>query len=512
MTPSDAPAAGLTPAETEALAIGAISPEPAGIALRLGAFSLRLRAWYALPGLLALVAAVYAPALFTWFNTDDILFVHAARSDDGLTLLRDALDFRNAPPPPEVRFYRPFHAGAFIGLERLFGLEAFGYHLWSLALHLLNTSLVWLIAHKLTRRGPVAGLAAAIFALHPAYVGAVVWVSNNNALMAMAAALLAFLCFMNAEEGRDRWRLWYAASVTAYAASLLFHPEVGTLILVLVAYRLLIVMPDWRDALDWRAWLDFVPFGAIAAGYLAIHAWMVNRDFLPQAELFEVEWHLIRVFLGYLAASVYPRPENQLALDTPAHVVALAGLLSALAFVLVWNRERRLALFAVVWFLVSVAPLSTTPIFGSEVWGRKLYVAGPALGFVLALGVISLVDALRARWSAPARHAAQAALAMAALLALVGAAWLIVDRQEPHADASSLTERFVIQLRETHPTLTAGTRLYVVQPPGVLAILPEIYVPPLVDLYYDDVDVVVTNEGPTVVEDGAVLFKYDRER
>lgn len=492
----------------------AVQDSVRGVALPsrlLGRLALRPRARLLLPFALLLAGGLYAPTLVHWFKTDDILFLHAVRGQDALTYFRDALDFRSAPPAPEVRFYRPFHSAAFIGLDRLFGLEPFGYHAWSLLLHLVNVTLVWLVASKLTERKLVAGLAAALFAVHPAYVEAVTWVSNNNALMATAAGLTSFWCFINAEEAGERRAWWYAGSAVAYAAALLFHPETGMLIVVLAAYRALVVMADWRHALRWREWLDLVPFCLIAAAYLAIHSWMVQQDFLPQAGFFTLSWHIAGVYLAYLAMVVYPVPESQTVLHSAGHVLAGVALLLAMGALLVSTRSRPfVAAVPVLWLIAALLPLTTvdpdlSALYSVDAWGRKLYVAGPALAIVLALMAGTVFDRLRSLAPPAARLAAPAIAA----LALTLAGWLVIDRQGGHDDQAAEMESFITRLRDEHPTLAQGARLYVVNIPGDLLFFRGYY-PYIVDLYYDGVETTL-GAPPGRPRPNDVVFQYDAE-
>lgn len=459
---------------------------------------------------LVVAAGLYVPMLSQWFNTDDFLFVNAGQDASPAGYIKDVFDFRSAPPLPEGRFYRPLHSTAFIVLYDAFGLHAWGYHLWSLVLHLTNTVFVWLICRRLTKNQLAAGLAAAFFALHPAHAGAVSWISNNNALMATCASLAALWCFMRATDSEHRRRIWYGASLVLYSASLLFHPEAGALVAALIAYRLLVQMKAWREALEWRRWLDLVPFAVVAGLYVAIQRWMESQGFLPQAEAFHISWHMLRVYFGYFAMSVYPTPVNQLALSSARHVVAAAALGLAIVLLLVTRTRQRpyVAAFAVSWYLVALLPLSTA-VFAVDVAARKLYVAGPALAIMLALLVTPVVERA-ASWRSVALAKAGAALIL--LLALSLAAWQIVDQQRDARWAGDQSHAYVRQLQKAYPTIPEGSRLHVIGLPWHLAILSTFYddyVISLVGMYYQGIDVVVERgEMSDPLGPHDVVFRY----
>lgn len=458
---------------------------------------------------------IYAPMLSDWFLTDDFLFLHAFRDASPLGYVKDAFDFRHAPPAPEVRFYRPFHSSTFLALSRAFGLHAAWYHLWSLAVHLLNTSLVWLLVTRLTKRPLVAGLAATIFAVHPAYAPAVAWISNDNALMATSASLTSFVCFLKSEEPGGRRRLWYLGSVASYAASLLFHPEAGTLLFVIVAYRLLISTRGWQEAIHWRPWVDLAPFVVVAGLYAAIHLWMVSQDFLPQAQSFFIGWHMIKVYLGYFAMSVYPISSSEVSLSSVPQAVAAAAMLAGMALLLLsvglTRRRPYVGAFAVFWFLASLLPLSTidpfsVSVFGADVWGRKLYVAGPALAFLLALLLAPTVEAL----ATSPQKAVRAGLVAAGVCILVLAGWRVVHYEEEVAVRAREAHQLITQLRQAHPTLPPGSRLYIAGAPFTLQVFSSAYLPSMVGLYYEDVHAfaVPEDEVPRPLAPGEIVFRY----
>ena len=114
-----------------------------------------------LAAILLLTFAVYAPTLTDWFMRDDFLFLRAAQTASRpWVYIRDSFDFRSPGPPVDFTFYRPLYQASYLGFYKLFGLEAWPYHLLNVSVHLANAVLVWLIARKLTGRLLVAHAAA----------------------------------------------------------------------------------------------------------------------------------------------------------------------------------------------------------------------------------------------------------------------------------------------------------------------------------------------------------------
>lgn len=152
-------------------------------------------------GLMALVllvaAAAFLPGLGVGFLGDD--FVYIARfqtmpwSEWPQFFVREWSGGIWGQPLKELR---PFAALSFMIDARLWGGQVVGYRLVNLALHLVATALVVALAWRHGRALPgaraahwAAGLAGLVFALHPAHVETVVWITGRADLLGSVAAL-----------------------------------------------------------------------------------------------------------------------------------------------------------------------------------------------------------------------------------------------------------------------------------------------------------------------------------
>src|SRR3989304_7572397 len=96
--------------------------------------------------------------------------------DEGLIVnnyaLRTPLNFKHffsSNPIPQ----RPLVTFSFAIDYSLFGLKPFGYHLTQIFLHILNTILVFYIAHLIFKNNLVSIFSGAIFAFHPIHTEAI---------------------------------------------------------------------------------------------------------------------------------------------------------------------------------------------------------------------------------------------------------------------------------------------------------------------------------------------------
>jgi tetratricopeptide (TPR) repeat protein len=155
--------------------------------------------------LLALaVVAAYLPSLgggFPW---------------DGLSMAKGVSNF---PPFLEASYERPLFNMSMALDEALWGGSPWGFHLTNLLLHLATAGLLYILTLRLFKKRYVALAAASLFALHPAAVDAVAWVSARAELLTVFFCLSAFMFYLSYDEtGRPASLL---ASALLYLLALL---------------------------------------------------------------------------------------------------------------------------------------------------------------------------------------------------------------------------------------------------------------------------------------------------
>ncbi len=171
--------------------------------------------------------------------------------------------------------------------DKLWGDSTLGYHLVNILLHV--TAALLLLRILRTLEVPGAGLAAAIFALHPVQVESVAWMAElKNTLSAVCyfGAALAYLRF-----DRTRSKGAYAGALALFVIGLLAKTVIATL-----PAALLVVFWWKRGKLSWKHDVQvLIPFFAagITAGYFT--SWM-EREFIG-AEGAEYNFSIVERFL-----------------------------------------------------------------------------------------------------------------------------------------------------------------------------------------------------------------------
>jgi hypothetical protein len=275
----------------------------------------------------------------------------------------------------------------------LFGpVNAFGYHVTNLILHILNALLVLGIARSVAPREPAfALLAASLFALMPSHAEPIAWISGRVDSLASLFYLGALLCFVRFRlEHRRRWLL---TALAIFSCGLFAKQSVVTFPALIIAF-------DWLWPAErrpegepgtkngggrWfaRAW-PHIPFIVVAALYLALRQVLfgnsVREDLLTMDAFREFILRQARYARALMpAADTAPR-----ALQLMAEVLCIGILAVCARWVFVRRPEyqparRRLLFFGVAWYAITIAPMIVT-----YVSARHLYITSAGLSVALA--------------------------------------------------------------------------------------------------------------------------------
>ena len=179
-------------------------------------------------------------------------------------------------------------------------LDPRGYHLSSLILHAVNAVVLYVLALTvLVRCQPDslvrspwscclgAGLATALFAVHPLRVEVVAWASCQPYLPCALFSMLAVLAYLHASginSSRRRWG-WLAGSFALFVAALLSHAvAVGlpAVLLILDVYplrRLGYGPGRWFGPAARQVWCEKAPFVIVSLVFMSV-AIAARRQYL----------------------------------------------------------------------------------------------------------------------------------------------------------------------------------------------------------------------------------------
>jgi protein O-mannosyl-transferase len=168
--------------------------------------------------------------------------------------------------PGVTQQYYPVVSTGFWVEQKLWGDSTLGYHLVNILLHITAAFLLLKILRTL--QFPAAGLAAAIFALHPVQVETVAWISELKNTLSAVFYFGAALAYVRFDQTRNKAA--YAVALALFALGLMAKSVIATL-----PAALLVVFWWQRGKLSWKNdVLPLIPFFAagMTAGYFT--SWM----------------------------------------------------------------------------------------------------------------------------------------------------------------------------------------------------------------------------------------------
>ena len=157
---------------------------------------------------------------------------------------------------------------------QLYGVWAGGHHLTSIAIHTVNSLLLFLLFWRLTRDLWPSAFVAALFAIHPLHVESVAWVAERKDVLSGFFFLLTLHAYAAYAAKPQIWR--YLLALSLFVLGILSKPMLVTVpcLLLLLDYWPLRRMtlttskhdPASRFSLGWLV-LEKVPFALVAASW-----------------------------------------------------------------------------------------------------------------------------------------------------------------------------------------------------------------------------------------------------
>jgi protein O-mannosyl-transferase len=306
----------------------------------------------------------------------------------------------------------------------LSALDAKGYHITNMILHLANTLLLFFVLRQMTGAMWRSAFVAALFALHPLHVEPVAWVSGRKDLLSTLFWLLTMIAYVWYTRGPSLRR--YMVVLLMFLLGIMAKPMVVTLplVLLLLDYWPLgrMTSPDLRTIR--RLAVEKTPLFALAIIFSVI-AFLTQRDIGAVSQFTKVSTQLSicnaltsyfryveKVFWPGGLAAFYPYPVDGVSLACAA--VSAMTLLAVTVLVIRLAGKHRYLLTGWFWYLGTLIPVIGIIQVGSHAMAdRYTYITLTGVFVMISWGISDLTT----RW--PWR-AAILALAAAAVLIVIG--------------------------------------------------------------------------------------------
>ena len=336
-----------------------------------------------LPALLfVLVLGVFLPALRCGFvNYDDPHNVYdCPEVTQGLTWKGIRWAFTHAV----LGHWDPLTTVSHMATCQIFGLNPWGHHLTNILLHGLTAALLFIVMREMSGSVWRSAFLAALFAIHPARVESVVWITERKDVLSGVFFMLTIWAHIRYVRRRTVAR--YLATALFLALGLMSKSMLVTLPCVLL---LLDVWPLRR--FGWSAALEKIPLLAISVASSIVQLHAVTGMVLEYPLQLRIGNALLS-YVSYLGQFIWPSNLSVLypfRLEVPLLSMTLAALLLAAITVLSITLFRRCPYLFVgwAWYLGTLFPVSGVIQIGAQSMADRysyLPLIGPAFAIIWA--------------------------------------------------------------------------------------------------------------------------------
>lgn len=354
---------------------------------------------------------IYSNSLNNAFHFDDMFFIVDKPEIRELGNL-PAIWHAHSHPARFIAFY------SFALNYHFHQYQVFGYHLFNLAVHLLNAILVWWLVRLLfmtvrLRNDPlnqfkewIALFAALIFVSHPLQTQAVTYISQRFASLAALFYLFSVCMYLKGRLGQSRQTVpFFCAAALSALLGMFTKQIVFTLPLALIMIELMMVR---KGRIQWPVLLCVGVFLLVVPGIFAFDPSILNIQHLSESHdgdrLNPLNYFLTQmpVLITYLRLLVLPFGQN-LDYDFPAynsffHPNVFVSFL-ILAGLLIWSfkllRSNRLLAFGLLWFFVTISVESTFITIKNVIFEHRMYLPMAGLAVFISVAVFTLMQKKR---------------------------------------------------------------------------------------------------------------------
>jgi hypothetical protein len=328
---------------------------------------------------------------YNFVNFDDPVYVTENSHIHGITINGVRWAFSST----YAEFWHPLTWLSLMFDYQLYGLNAGGYHLTNLILHILSSLLLFWLFNRMTGMIWRSAFVAALFALHPLHVESVAWIAERKDVLSAFFWMLTLCLYVYYTEKPAIRR--YLLVLFSFVCALMSKPMVVTLplIMILLDYWPLKRFESKKE--NWVLWQfkEKFPLFTLSAVFsiitlLAQHKMSAQDSSYPlglriaNASVSFVTY-LTKTFWPQDLAIFYPFPN-----DIPLWQVLGATILIIVisAFVIIMLKRLPYLFAGWLWFAITMAPvIGIIQINSQAMADRYHYLPSVGIAVILAWGL-----------------------------------------------------------------------------------------------------------------------------
>lgn len=338
--------------------------------------------------LLFVTFIIFFPAVDSKFADldDSMMVIFNKPTQQGLTLK----NITNIFSVSHEGLYHPMVTLSYTAERYFFGLTPELYHLNNVLLHLLNTFLVFLIFLRLSKSFAISYIVTVLFALHPAHVEAVAWISSRKDTLYSLFYLFSILFYLKSHDGQKS-KLMIFLSLIFFMFSCFSKAMAVTLPFVLILidyYKYGIKKENLKNYVLYFIISAFFAFIAVNIHYPEQYKVLVtafsNAVNILNAH-FNILFYIYKFFLPVNLYCIYPDFYNPFTMP-PAYIMYAPAFLYMLILIVILSlKKTKFIFFGFMFFLITIFPVSGVMKVGySAVADRYTYIPYLGLFYIFA--------------------------------------------------------------------------------------------------------------------------------
>ncbi|OGW75078.1 MAG: hypothetical protein A2Z72_03545 [Omnitrophica bacterium RBG_13_46_9] len=314
----------------------------------------------------------------------------------GKLFLVDLHFFGSAKNLTKIKYYRPVVALSFVVDYFLWGLEAFGYHLTNISIHICNAVLIFFLACVLSGDRRIGVIASFLFLVHPINTEAVTYISGRGDPLSLFFGLSSFLLFLrHLKEYKNTFSTLNLSSAFLFMIALLTRESNALFFLVFPSY-VYIYSKERITKEGFKVFYALLPHITVLAIFIlfryAVLGVLISEGLAPDPLAVRL-MTLPRVIVLYMGMLLFPHNlhmNRTLApvqtLFSPLFLIPFTILLFISVLIVRMSKNDALIRFSAVWVAVNFLPFSSV-VFPLSTYVAEHWIYIPLVGIsIIAAG------------------------------------------------------------------------------------------------------------------------------
>lgn len=300
-------------------------------------------------------------------------------------------------------FWHPITWLSYILDWQLYGLNAGGYHLTNLVIHILNILLLFIIFKRMTGAIWQSAFVSALFALHPLHVESVAWISSRKDVLSTFFWMLTIYAYTHYVKKPGAGK--YLIMITTFSLGLMTKPMLVTLpfVLLLLDYWPLERIEHFEKSVMRRLFVEKIPFFVLSA-FFSLITFIAQKGggALYTVSDLSLKLRIINALISYLKYIEKMFWPEGLAFFYPYNISILYAAISAALlagvtiFVFLLGKQHKYLVTGWFWYVGTLVPVIGLIQIGSHsIADRYSYVTLTGLFIILAWGSTDLLKKIR---------------------------------------------------------------------------------------------------------------------